>query len=56
MLFLVAVKVCFRPNEVLFRTGRAVIYSRLVEGRFPDYRVVLPKKSAVKSISVPLVG
>src|SRR5262245_17015940 len=28
------VKVCFRPNEVLFRTGRAVIYSRLVEGRF----------------------
>ncbi|MFO0876078.1 MAG: DNA polymerase III subunit beta [Gemmataceae bacterium] len=38
------VKVCLRPNEVLFRTGRAVIYSRLVEGRFPDYRAVLPKK------------
>jgi DNA polymerase III subunit beta len=42
------VKVCIRPNEVLFRTGRAVIYSRLVEGRFPDYRTVLPKRSAVK--------
>jgi DNA polymerase-3 subunit beta len=42
------VKVCIRPNEVLFRTGRAVIYSRLVEGRFPDYRTVLPKKSSVK--------
>jgi DNA polymerase III subunit beta len=42
------VKVCIRPNEVLFRTGRAVIYSRLVEGRFPDYRAVLPKKSEVK--------
>lgn len=42
------VKVCIRPNEVLFRTGRAVIYSRLVEGRFPDYKTVLPKKSAVK--------
>lgn len=42
-----AVKVCLRPNEVLFRTGRAVIYSRLVEGRFPDYRAVMPKKSAV---------
>jgi DNA polymerase-3 subunit beta len=45
------VKVCFRPNDVLFRTGRAVIYSRLVEGRFPDYRAVLPKKS---SVTVPL--
>jgi DNA polymerase-3 subunit beta len=42
------VKICLRPNEVLFRTGRAVIYSRLVEGRFPDYRQVLPKKQTVK--------
>jgi DNA polymerase-3 subunit beta len=42
------VKVCFRANDVLFRTGRAVIYSRLVEGRFPDYRQVLPKKHAVR--------
>src|SRR5262249_37147211 len=42
------VKVCLRPNEVLFRTGRAVIYSRLVEGRFPDYRAVMPKKAEVK--------
>jgi DNA polymerase-3 subunit beta len=45
------VKVCLRPNEVLFRTGRAVIYSRLVEGRFPDYKQVMPRKQAVK---VPL--
>ncbi len=43
--------VCIRPNEVLFRTERAVIYSRLVEGRFPSYRDVLPKKQTVK---VPL--
>ncbi len=42
------VKVCLRPNEVLFRTGRAVIYSRLVEGRFPDYRAVMPKKSSIQ--------
>ncbi len=47
------VRVCIRPNEVLFRTERAVIYSRLVEGRFPDYKVVLPKKHNVK---VPLVA
>jgi DNA polymerase-3 subunit beta len=43
-----AVKVSVRPNDVLFRTERAVIYSRLVEGRFPDYRQVFPKKPAVK--------
>ncbi len=48
------VQVSVRPNEVLFRTERAVIYSRLVEGRFPDYRQVLPKKSATKvPLSVP---
>ncbi len=41
------VKICLRPNEVLFRTERAVVYSRLVEGRFPDYRQVMPKKQAV---------
>jgi DNA polymerase-3 subunit beta len=45
------VQVSLRPNEVLFRTGRAVVYSRLVEGRFPDYRQVLPKKQTAK---VPL--
>jgi DNA polymerase-3 subunit beta len=42
------VKVCVGTNEILFRTGRAVIYSRLVEGRFPDYRPVIPEKCAVK--------
>jgi DNA polymerase III subunit beta len=42
------VRVCLRPNEVLFRTEVAVIYSRLVEGRFPDYRQVFPKKQAIK--------
>jgi DNA polymerase-3 subunit beta len=41
------VKVCLRPTEVLFRTDRAVIYSRLVEGRFPDYKLVMPKKTNV---------
>ncbi len=43
------VKVCIRANDVLFRTGRAVLYSRLVEGRYPDYRQIFPKKPAVKA-------
>ena len=42
------VRVTLRPNEALFKTERAVIYSRLVEGRFPDYRAVMPKKAGVK--------
>lgn len=42
------VSVSLRPNEVLFRTERAVIYSRLVEGRFPNYRDVFPRKEAIK--------
>lgn len=43
-----SVRVCLRPNEVLFRTETAVIYSRLVDGRFPDYRQVFPKKQGIK--------
>jgi DNA polymerase III subunit beta len=46
------VRVCLRPNEVLFRTEVSTIYSRLVEGRFPDYRQVFPKKPAIK-INLP---
>src|SRR5262245_58814148 len=42
------VRVCLRPNEVLFRTETAVIYSRLVEGRFPDWRQVFPKKQGIR--------
>jgi DNA polymerase III subunit beta len=44
------VKICLRPNEVLFRTERAVVYSRLVEGRFPDYKQVMPKKQGTKVV------
>jgi len=46
------VQVSLRTNDALFRTERAVIYSRLVEGRFPPYRDVIPKKANAK---IPLV-
>src|SRR6516162_3484170 len=42
------VRVSLRPNEALFKTERAMIYSRLVEGRYPPYREVFPKKQTVK--------
>ena len=46
------VQVSLRNNDALFKTERAVIYSRLVEGRFPPYRDVIPKKANAK---IPLV-
>jgi DNA polymerase-3 subunit beta len=46
------VRIAVRPNEVLVKTERAMIYSRLVEGRFPPYQQVIPQKHAIK---VPLV-
>ncbi|MFO0849485.1 MAG: DNA polymerase III subunit beta [Gemmataceae bacterium] len=42
------VRVVLRPNEALFQTERALIHTRLVEGRFPPYRDIIPKKLAVK--------
>lgn len=38
------IRVSFRQNEVLMKTERAMIYSRLVEGRFPNYKQVIPTK------------
>jgi DNA polymerase III subunit beta len=46
------VQVAVRPNEVLIKTERAMMYSRLVEGRFPPYQQVIPQKNPLK---VPLV-
>lgn len=44
------VKVLFSPNEVLFKTERATVYSRLVEGRYPDYQKIIPPKFAKKAV------
>ena len=38
------IRISLRPNEVLMKTERAMIYSRLVEGRFPNYQQVMPQK------------
>jgi DNA polymerase III subunit beta len=38
------VKISLRSNEALMKTERAMIYSRLVEGRFPNYKQVIPQK------------
>lgn len=48
-----AVRVALRPNDALFRTERATVYTRLVEGRFPPWREVIPKKPKA---TVPLMA
>lgn len=46
------VRVSLRPNEALFQAGSATVYSRLLEGRYPPWKDVIPKKPATK---VPLI-
>jgi DNA polymerase-3 subunit beta len=46
------VMVRLTANDALFKVGRSEIYGRLVEGRYPTYREVFPKKTAVK---IPLL-
>lgn len=43
-----SIKIAMRQGDVLVKTERAMIYSRLVEGRFPNYKQVLPVNSPVK--------
>jgi len=44
-----------RPNDVLFRTEKRRFCSRLLEGRYPPYRDIIPKKPLVK-IALPVDG
>lgn len=39
------VELCIRENEILFRTAKVTIYSRLTDGRFPPYREVFPPEA-----------
>jgi DNA polymerase-3 subunit beta len=45
------VKVALRENEALIRVGAAVIHTRLLEGKYPPYRDILPK---TKKVEIPL--
>jgi DNA polymerase III subunit beta len=47
------IKISFRANEVLMKTERAMVYSRLVEGKYPDWRRAMPQKQSAR---VPLTA
>ncbi len=44
------IQIAARANEILVRSPRATIYSRLVEGRFPKWRDVFPQRTNTASI------
>ena len=48
------VHIAARGNDVLLRTSRCTIYSRLVEGRYPNWRQVIPSRedSAIIDMTV----
>jgi DNA polymerase III subunit beta len=45
------VHVAARQNDVLVRTSRCMIFSRLVEGRYPNWRQVIPNRDNAIRIS-----
>lgn len=53
------VQIVARSSEVLFRSERATIYSRLLEGRYPRWRDVFPRREKAVRIEFsvgPLYG
>ncbi len=48
------IQLAARENDVLIRSGGATIYSRLVEGRYPKWRDVFPRREGM--IKIPLTA
>jgi DNA polymerase-3 subunit beta len=46
------VQLAARPNDVLIKTPRVTVYSRLVEGRFPKWRDVFPRRADAMKIEM----
>ncbi len=52
------VRVGLRTNDALFQTERAMIYTSLVQGKFPPYREIIAKtrKEATQKVPLPVAG
>jgi DNA polymerase III subunit beta len=46
------IQIAARGNDVLIQSPRGVVYSRLVEGRFPKWRDVFPHRSDAQKIEM----
>lgn len=50
------VQIAARSNDILLRTNRCTIFSRLVEGRYPNWRMVVPSsqgRTRIEGLSGP---
>jgi DNA polymerase-3 subunit beta len=50
----VPVQLSARANDLLMREPNGIFYTRLVEGRFPKWRDVLPKRDVTNRIDIPV--
>ena len=48
------VKLAPRSNDLLIKESNSVFYTRLVEGRFPKWRDVLPSRQETNRIDIPV--
>lgn len=48
------VQLAIRNNDLLVREPRGLFFSRLVEGRFPKWRDVIPKRTDAHKIEIPV--
>lgn len=46
------IQLAARENDVLIRSGGATVYSRLVEGRYPKWRDVFPRREGMLKIDL----
>ena len=46
------IQLCARDNNVLIKSERATIYTRLVEGRYPKWRDVFPREEGTLKIEL----
>jgi DNA polymerase-3 subunit beta len=50
----VTVQLAARPNDLLLKEPHGIFYTRLVEGRFPKWRDVLPNRQSSNKIDIPV--
>ncbi len=50
----VTVQIAARNNDLLLKEPHGIFYTRLVEGRFPKWRDVLPNRSESNRIDIPV--
>lgn len=48
------IRMTVRASDVVFSSPRAAFFSRLIEGRFPRWRDVLPKRPSAPRIELPV--